>query len=165
LPSFLPTIPCRFGSCRTRCSRPFPRRLTCAGISLQWNGEGLPGSWGVLSCLCPAHETPAAPYRLAPNDGSVLPPIGKPRRPQLLWIFRGCFTRLQHSLSTLPDSAFPTLARLAPGGRLTLAGWDLNPLDSNGEFQEGLPPPIPTPQASPGAISFILKTFNNPKLF
>src|SRR4030042_1573332 len=46
-------------------------------------------------------------------------------------------TRLQHSLSTLPDSDFPTLARLASGGWQTLTGWDSNRLDSKANFTYG----------------------------
>ena len=89
-------------------------------------------------------------------SSSVLPPQRGPRRPQR-YRFRGCFTQLQHLLSTLPDSAFPTLARLASGGWQTLTGWDSNPLDSYGEFQVGFASlSIPTPQASPGATAFRL---------
>ncbi len=85
---------------------------------------------------------------------SVLPPLDRRRRPQRSQ-FRGSFTQLQHLLSTLPDSAFPTLARLASGGWQTLTGWDSNPLDSIGEFQVGFASlSIPTPQASPGATAF-----------
>ena len=86
------------------------------------------------------------------SSKTVLPPQVTPRRPQHSCNFRGSFTRLQYLLSTLPDSAFPTLARLASGGWQALTGWDSNPLDSFGEFQARVHlPPIPTPQASPGA--------------
>jgi hypothetical protein len=102
---------------------------------LRWSSSGLPGSWGVLSYLCPAHATPAVPLVACHLGTEVLPPQKRPRRPQQSIEFRGSITRLQYSLSTLPDSAFPTLARLASGGRQTLTGWDSNPLNSFGEFQ------------------------------
>jgi len=90
---------------------------------------------------------------------TVLSPQVRPRRPQQSCNFRGSVTQLQYSLSTLPDSDFPTLARLASGGWQTLSGWDSNPLDSFGEFQVRVHlPPIPTPQASPGATYCLLIT-------
>ena len=94
---------------------------------------------------------PGRALLLCHSSSLVLPPLDRRRRPQRSQ-FRGWFTRLQHLLSTLPDSAFPTLARLASGGWQTLTGWDSNPLDSIGEFQVGFASlSIPTPQVSPGA--------------
>ena len=93
------------------------------------------------------------------SDKAMLPPQVRPRRPQQSCNFRGSFAQLQYSLSTLPDSGFPTLARLASGGWQALTGWDSNPLDSFGEFQVRVHlPPIPTPQTSPGATYFSLLT-------
>ena len=65
---------------------------------------------------------------------------------------------LIHTASALAVYAsrfgFPTRARLASGGWLTLAGWDSNPLDFNSEFQSGsFEPSIPTLQALPGATA------------
>ncbi len=117
-----------------------------------WSSTGLPGSWGVLSCLCPAHRPRPRPLCHAIYAKPVLPPLQGRRRPQHLTSFRGSITRLQHSLSTLPASDFPTLARLASGGWQTLTGWDSNPLDSKSEFQVWwLSHTIPTLQAWPGA--------------
>jgi hypothetical protein len=51
------------------------------------------------------------------------------------------FSRLYHTASALAVYAsslgFPTLARLASGGRQPLSGWDLNPLDSKANFMYG----------------------------
>ena len=85
----------------------------------------------------PCSRTPAAPALLCHYRNQVLPPHTENRRPQHSTDFRGSITRLQHSLSTLPDSDFPTLARLASGGWQALAGWDLNPLDSKANFMYG----------------------------
>lgn len=85
----------------------------------------------------PRSRTPAAPALRCHSRNQVLPPYTERRRPQHSTDFRGSITRLQHSLSTLPDSAFPTLARLASGGWQTLSGWDLNPLDSKANFMYG----------------------------
>src|SRR5512139_752212 len=82
----------------------------------------------------PCSQTPAAPPLPCHLGNKVLPPLWRPRRPQQDE-FRGSFTRLRYSLSTLPASAFPTLPRLASGGWQVLTGWDSNPLDSFGEFQ------------------------------
>jgi hypothetical protein len=53
--------------------------------------------------------------------------------------FRGPITRLQYPPPTLPDSAFPTRARLASGCLADSAGrdsvYDLHPLGSFCEFQ------------------------------
>jgi len=85
----------------------------------------------------PCSRTPAAPALLCHYRNQVLPPHTENRRPQHSTDFRGSITRLQHSLSTLPDSDFPTLARLASGGWQALTGWDLNPLDSKANFMYG----------------------------
>ena len=89
----------------------------------------------------PRSRTPAAPVLLCHYRNQVLSPHTKQRRPQRSTNFRGSITRLQHSLSTLPASDFPTLARLASGGWQTLTGWDLNPLDSKANFRYGGYPP------------------------
>ena len=102
-----------------------------------WSSTGLPGSWGVLSCLCPAlGPRPRLPC-YAITAIRCCPRYAKQRRPQHSTDFRGSITRLQHSLSTLPASDFPTLARLASGGWQTLTGWDSNPLDSTANFMYG----------------------------
>jgi len=50
--------------------------------------------------------------------------------------FRGSITRLQHPPPTLPDSAFPTRARLASGCLASSTGRDLSyPLGSYRQFQ------------------------------
>jgi len=50
--------------------------------------------------------------------------------------FRGSITRLQHPPPTLPDSAFPTRARLASGCLAGSTGRDLSyPLGSSRQFQ------------------------------
>lgn len=85
----------------------------------------------------PCSRTPATPALLCHYRNQVLPPHTENRRPQHSTDFRGSITRLQHLLSTLPDSDFPTLARLASGGWQTLTGWDLNPLDSKANFMYG----------------------------
>ena len=85
----------------------------------------------------PRSRTPAAPALRCHCRNQVLPPHTERRRPQHSTDFRGSITRLQHSLSTLPASAFPTLARLASGGWQALSGWDLNPLDSIANFMYG----------------------------
>jgi hypothetical protein len=83
----------------------------------------------------PRSPTPAAPPAPCHLGAEVSPPQVRPRRPQHSCNFRGSITRLRYSLSTLPASAFPTLARLASGGWQTLTGWDSNPLGSFSEFQ------------------------------
>ena len=49
----------------------------------RWSTSGLPGSWGVLSYLCHAQETPAARHASPFYGAPVLPPLVGPRRPQL----------------------------------------------------------------------------------
>jgi hypothetical protein len=148
-----PAIPEGEGLSRPGCFRahPFkPRSSDGTARVSQVPGESFPH-------LCRAHGTPAAPTCHAFAASRVLPSQVRPRRPQRSSKFRGSITRLQCSLSTLPDSAFPTLARLASGGWQALTGRDSNPLDSFGEFQVRVHlPPIPTPQASPGATYSIL---------
>jgi hypothetical protein len=148
-----PAIPEGEGLSRPGCFRahPFkPRSSDGTARVSQVPGESFPH-------LCRAHGTPAAPTCHAFAASRVLPSQVRPRRPQRSSKFRGSITRLQCSLSTLPDSAFPTLARLASGGWQALTGWDSNPLDSFGEFQARVHlPPIPTPQASPGATYCLL---------
>jgi len=100
-----------------------------------WSSSGLPGSWRVPPVPLPCSRDPGRAPLPCLSSKAVLPPQVKPRRPQQSCNFRGSVTRLQYSLSTLPDSAFPTLARLPSGGWQALTGWDSNPLDSFGEFQ------------------------------
>ena len=69
------------GSLQARAFPSSPRWLPCTVI-YRWSSSGLPGSWGVLSHLCPAHETPAASL-LPLSFGSVmLPPLIRRRRPR-----------------------------------------------------------------------------------
>ena len=111
-----------------------PRGHPCA-IASWWSSSGLPGSWRVPPVPLPCSRNPGRASLPCLSSKSVLPPQVRPRRPQQSCNFRGSVTRLQYSLSTLPDSAFPTLARLPSGGWQALTGWDSNPLDSFGEFQ------------------------------
>jgi len=83
-----------------------------------------------------AYFTGAAPSRLAFLWRSGVAPACQTTKATATSQFRGWFTWLP--LSTLPDSDFSTLARLASGGGRTLTGWDLNPLDSYSEFQARL---------------------------
>ena len=125
----------------------------------RWNSPGLPGSWGVLSCLCPAlrprPRLPALPVR---QFGVA--PDGQTTKAATITI-----SGLNHTASALAVYAsrcgFPALARLASGGGLTLTGWDSNPLDSYGEFHVGFTRlSIPTPQALPGATVLCLPSLN-----
>ena len=106
--------------------------------SLPMEYFGSPRFLGSPLVPLPCSRTPAAPPHLAFFGGLVLSPLTQRRRPQRYPHFRGSITQLRHLLSTLPDSAFPTLAKLASGGWLTFTGWDSNPLDSYGEFQKYL---------------------------
>ena len=86
----------------------------------RWNSPGLPGSWGILSCLCPAlrprPRLPALPFR---QFGVA--PAGQTTKAATITI-----SRLNHTASALAVYAsrcgFPALARLASGGGLTLTG-------------------------------------------
>ena len=87
-----------------------------------WSSSGLPGSWRVPPVPLPCSRDPGRAPLPCHSSKTVLPPQVRPRRPQQSCNFRGSFTRLQYSLSTLPDSDFPTLARLASGGWQPLPG-------------------------------------------
>ena len=133
--------------------RPGPLRLSPMANPChycRWNSPGLPGSWGVLSCLCPALR-PRPRLTALPFRQFGVAPAGQTTKAATITI-----SRLNHTASALAVYAsrcgFPALARLASGGGLTLTGWDSNPLDSYGEFQVGFASlSIPTPQALPGA--------------
>jgi len=129
-------LPMSWVLCKPGCSRSTRWPSTCH--LFRWSTSGLPGSWGVLSYLCPAHETPAGPLRPLPLRHRGIAPAGQTTKAPTIRRFRGWFTRLQYPLSTLPHSDFPTMARLASDWVAALIGWDLNPLDSYSEFQARL---------------------------
>ena len=119
----------------------------------RWNSPGLPGSWEVLSCLCPALR-PRPRLTALPFRQFGVAPDGQTTKAATITI-----SGLNHTASALAVYAsrfgFPTLARLASGRVAALTGWVSNPLDFNGEFQSGpVAPDIPTPQALPGATMF-----------
>ena len=127
---------------------------------VRWSSSGLPGSWEVLSYLCLAQKTPAAPPSPLPRSKDGLAPATSITKAAALIIF----SRLVHIASVLAVYAssfgFPTLARLASGRVAALTGWVSNPLDFKGEFQSGyVSPDIPTPQALPGATMFDVRRF------
>ena len=135
--------------------RPGPLRLSPMANPChycRWNSPGLPGSWGVLSCLCPALR-PRPRLTALPFWQFGVAPAEQTTKAATITI-----SRLNHTALPLAVYAssfgFPALARLASGGGLTLTGWVSNPLDSYGEFQVGFASlSIPTPQALPGATA------------
>ena len=80
-----------------------------------WNSPGLPGSWGVLSYLCPAHKTPAAPYCHCQSRQYNFAPERRTTKATAIMMF----SRLIHTASVpavyASSFGFPTLARLASG--------------------------------------------------
>ena len=141
--SYLPQIPEERVVCRPGCFWAHPSSPACS-----MEQRGSPRFLGRPSRAFALLMRPRPRPLAMPSRQGDVAPASQTTKAATISQFRGCFTRLQHLLSTLPASAFPTLARLASGGWQTLTGWESNPLVSYGEFQVRFHlPSILTPQA------------------
>jgi hypothetical protein len=62
----------------------------------RWSSTGLPGSWGVLSCLCPAHRPRPRPLAMPFPQGGIAPVTQKTKAAAF-----NRFSRLLHKASAL----------------------------------------------------------------
>ena len=120
-----------------------------------WNTSGLPGSWGVLSYLCPVQETPAAPHLpLSTQQGGVAPATSNTKATTMI------LSRLIHTASV--PAVYASRFGFPYTGKTRFRSGDspyrmgLEPIRLLQRISNvALSPPIPTLQALPGATMFI----------
>ena len=104
---------------------------------------------GRASCAMPSRQEGIAPANSTTKATAIYP-------------FRGSFTRLRHSLSTLPDSVSLHWQDSLPVGGKPLPGGIRTHWTPMANFKCGFTQPtIPTPQASPGATKFGFLPFSS----
>lgn len=142
------------GSEQAWMSTVFLRWSPCTMLSW-WSSSGLPGSWGVLSYLCPAHKTPAAPHLpLSAQQSGVAPATSNTKATTMI------ISRLIHTASVTAVYAsrfgFPYTGktRFRSGDSPYRMGFE--PIRLLQQISSvALSPPIPTLQALPGATTIV----------
>lgn len=137
----------------SNCTIAEPVGCSRGGPPAPWTRRrsGLPGSWGTLSCACPALR-PRRALRTRPDSGaSTRPSVCLTTSALATIIFRGSITRPAHSLCTLRRAdRSATTQHSVPAGGQPLPGGVGYPLGSVKRFPRRAQLLSTSPSPSPG---------------